>query len=682
MKHIAFQDIPVEPLRQTFVNIPPWAQIVTYVGGAAAMGVFCYGLWRHVQRWRTGKAEKVDWNWAERVKALLLYAVAQMRVVSDAYAGAMHLAIFWGMAFLAMATGIATVDWDVTYLLMDFQFLKGNFYLIYEAVADLFGLALIAGLVLAFYRRYVMKPKKLETPYPPTFGFDSAYLLLILLGVAVTGFVAEAARLAAQKLPWSAWSFGGHALAQAVWGMSQEGLVTLHQVFWTLHAVLALAFIALIPWSKAFHIFSSSASIFLHKLTPAGALAASEGVAGVTDLTWRQLVQVDGCTWCGRCQEACPANLSGQALSPKNIVLKLNGEMLHATKANGNGATARKLHGDVIAASELWACTTCMVCEQVCPVFIEQPRAIIDLRRHLVGQGEVDKGPQDALTKLQRYGNSLGQSDRARAKWTQGLSFKIKDARKEPVDYVWFAGDYASYDARVQNTTKLTANIFQKAGLDFGLLYEAERNSGNDARRLGEEGLFEMLRDKNMQAFEKVQWKNGNRIVVTTDPHTFNTLKNEYPWNGNRPSVVHYSEVLEQLLGSGKLAVARKLSGQRVTFHDPCYLGRYNNIYEAPRNVLKALGVELVEMPRTRERSHCCGAGGGRIWMEDTEKIAERPAESRVREAAALPGVTTLVVACPKDLVMFQDALKTAGLEGKLVIKDVIDLVEEATRPS
>jgi Fe-S oxidoreductase/nitrate reductase gamma subunit len=674
MKYIAFQDIPVEPLRQTFVNIPPWAQIVTYVGGAAAMGVFCYGLWRHVQRWRAGKPETVDWNWAERIKALLLYAVAQARVVSDAYAGAMHLAIFWGMAVLAAATGIATVDWDVTYLLMDFQFLKGNFYLIYEAAADLFGLALIGGLAMAFYRRYVTKPKKLETPYPPTFGFDSAYLLLILLGVAVTGFVAEAARLAAQKLPWSAWSFGGHVLAQAVWGMSPEGLVKLHHVFWTAHAVLALAFIALIPWSKAFHIFSSSVSIFLRKLTPPGALAAGEGVADAAGLTWRQRVQVDGCTWCGRCQEACPANASGQPLSPKNLILKLAGAV-----ASSNGSTP-KLHGDIIKANELWACTTCMVCEQVCPVFIEQPRAVVDLRRHLVGQGEVDKGPQDALTKLQRYGNSLGQSDRMRAKWTQGLAFKIKDARKEPVDYVWFVGDYASYDARVQDTTKRTANVFQKAGLDFGLLYEGERNSGNDARRLGEEGLFEMLRDKNMQAFEKVQWKNGSRIVVTADPHSLNTLKNEYPWNGNRPNVVHYSEVLEQLLSTGKLPVARRLAG-RVTFHDPCYLGRYNNIYDAPRNVLKALGVELVEMPRNRERSHCCGAGGGRIWMEDTEKLAERPAESRVREAAAL-GVTTLVVACPKDLVMFQDALKTAGLEGKLVIKDVIDLVEEATRPA
>ncbi|MCX7826221.1 MAG: 4Fe-4S dicluster domain-containing protein, partial [Verrucomicrobiae bacterium] len=378
MKYIPFQDIPAEPLRQTFVNIPPWAQTVTYVAGAAAVGVFAYGVWRHVQKWRLGKAEKVDWAWGERLKALLMYAIAQMRVASDAYAGAMHLAIFWGMVVLAMATAIATVDWDVTYLLMGFQFLKGNFYLIYELMADLFGIALIGGLAMGLYRRYVMKPKKLETPYPPTFGFDSAYLLLILLGVAVTGFLAEAARLAAQKLPWGAWSFGGYVLAQMIQGVSQDGLVKLHHLFWTLHAVLALGFIAAIPWSKAFHMVSSSVSIFLRKLTPAGALAAGEGVATVTDLTWRQLAQVDGCTWCGRCQEACPANLSGQALSPKNIVLKLNGEMLRAAKPNGKIGADRKLHGDVIAANELWACTTCMACEQVCPVFIEQPRAIID----------------------------------------------------------------------------------------------------------------------------------------------------------------------------------------------------------------------------------------------------------------------------------------------------------------
>jgi Fe-S oxidoreductase len=305
---------------------------------------------------------------------------------------------------------------------------------------------------------------------------------------------------------------------------------------------------------------------------------------------------------------------------------------------------------------------------------------------------------------MSRYGNSYGQSDRGRAKWTQGLDFKIKDARKEPVEYLWYVGDYASYDSRLQNVTMTTARIFQKAGLDFGILFEGERNSGNDVRRIGEEGLFEILKEKNLQTIEKAQFKK----IVTTDPHTYNTLKNEYGLNGGidnserlslneKVPVLHYTELFDQLIREGRLRFARELN-YVVTYHDPCYLGRYNEVYDAPRRILKATGTRLVEMPRNRSTSYCCGAGGGRIWMsdapptegqvetssrpsrdgEDQPGVKERPAENRIREAVSLRGVQALVVSCPKDIVMFQDALKTTGTEGKLTIKDISDLVYEA----
>jgi len=282
--------------------------------------------------------------------------------------------------------------------------------------------------------------------------------------------------------------------------------------------------------------------------------------------------------------------------------------------------------------------------------------------------------------KMNRYGNSFGQSDRMRAKWTQGLEFKVKDARKEPVEYLWFVGDYASYDSRIQDTTRMTARIFQKAGLDFGILFEGERNSGNDVRRIGEEGLFEILKEKNLQTIQKAQFKK----IVTTDPHTFNTLKNEYGLNSKENSssdevhqVQHYTEVLDKLIQEGKLRINKKLK-YTVTYHDPCYLGRYNGIYDAPRRILEAIGIRLVEMPRNRSRSYCCGAGGGRIWMEDQPGVKERPAENRIREAVSLHGVETFVVSCPKDTVMFQDALKTTGNEGKLIVKDISELLYEA----
>jgi Fe-S oxidoreductase len=295
------------------------------------------------------------------------------------------------------------------------------------------------------------------------------------------------------------------------------------------------------------------------------------------------------------------------------------------------------------------------------------------MRRHLVIEGRVDTQLQDALSNLARYGNSFGQSERMRGKWTQPVQPKIKDARRYPVEYLWFVGDYASYNASVTDITRKTAEVFRHAGVDFGILYDSERNAGNDVRRVGEEGLFEMLVEQNDTVLGKCEYQT----IVTTDPHSYNTLKNEYPAdsNGHHP-VVHYAELLDRLIASGQLSFSRKLD-YAVTYHDPCYLGRYNGVYEAPRRVIAATGCKLVEMPRHGDRALCCGAGGGRIWMEEGE-IKERPSEARIREALELQGVEALIVACPKDFTMYSDAVKTSGHEQHLIIKDLIDLVHEA----
>jgi Fe-S oxidoreductase len=288
-------------------------------------------------------------------------------------------------------------------------------------------------------------------------------------------------------------------------------------------------------------------------------------------------------------------------------------------------------------------------------------------------EGAVDSELQTALANLGRYGNSFGKSERMRARWSRKIKPKIKDARKEAVDYLWFLGDYASYSPTLTDTTIKTVEVFRNANLDFGILYEAENNAGNDVRRIGEEGLFEMLVEKNTMAFEKSDFKT----IITTDPHSYNTLKNEYPWkeNGKTP-VLHYTELLDELITSGQLNFKKTL-GYKVTFQDPCYLGRYNGIYDAPRRVIEATGCELMEMPRHGDKAFCCSAGGGRIWMEEGE-LEERPSESRIREAAALDDVSVFIVACPKDITMFRDAVKTAGQEDKIVVKDLIELVHEA----
>jgi Fe-S oxidoreductase len=467
-------------------------------------------------------------------------------------------------------------------------------------------------------------------------------------------------------------------------GLGETALKTIGEVAYWIHLGVVLAFLTELPGGKHFHVVTSIPAVLLRNLDPPGRLPPAPefegdvGVSAVEQFRRRQMLDFYTCTECGRCQDVCPAHASGLPLSPKLLMMNLRDNLIQRGEAlrdgRRDGAVLEKaLVGDVISEEVLWACVTCYACDQECPLFIEHVAPIVDMRRHLVMEGRMDGMLQEAMANLGRYGNSFGQSERARAKWTKGLDEKIKDARREPVEYLWFTGDYAAYSTTLANATKTTADIFWRADLDFGLLYEAERNAGNDVRRVGEEGLFEMLAETNTAALDQCDFQT----IVTTDPHTYNALKNEYPAEtiGHRP-VLHYSELLDRLITDGRLRFGRKL-GYRVTYHDPCYLGRYNGVYEAPRRVIEATGCELIEMPRHGDRAMCCGAGGGRIWMEEGATL-ERPAVVRVREAAGLDGVEMLIVSCPKDLVMFEDAAKSAGIEGRLVVKDLIELVAEA----
>jgi Fe-S oxidoreductase len=284
----------------------------------------------------------------------------------------------------------------------------------------------------------------------------------------------------------------------------------------------------------------------------------------------------------------------------------------------------------------------------------------------------MDGNLQAVLEKLGRYGNSFGQSARNRAKWAKELPFKIKDARKEEVEYLWFVGDFASFDPSLQENTRIAARIFFQTGIDFGILYEDESNAGNDVRRVGEEGLFELLVEKNLKAFDKASFQR----IVTTDPHSLNTLRNEYPQFGADLTVLHYTELLSEFIRTGRIQIENSLD-YTATYHDPCYLARYNGVTDAPREVMRSLGLRMVEMPRNGENTFCCGAGGGRIWMGDSGGPG-RPAEMRIKEALELGGVDVFVVTCPKDVTMFRDAVKTLGVESRIAVKELLDLVEEA----
>ena len=660
------------PIRETFWNIPHWAEIAQYVLAFLTAIVFVYGTSRRILRWRKGKPEKRSGYFWRRIGSLITQVLGQRRTLDEIYPGIMHFTIFWGMLVLAVGTALATIDWDVTHLFFGFQILTGWVYILFELVLDILGLLVIVGLGMAIYRRYVTRPARLQNfPLKPL-ARDDAYILVMLAFITLSGYLTEGLRIAVSQPEWAAWSPIGSAIAKLFLSFGDPNNQTLHLIVWALHILTAFAVLASLPFTKLFHIFSVPLNIYFRSMQPAGALPAarmdSDGGIGVKEwkqFTWKQLLDFESCTRCGRCQEVCPAYASTQVLSPRNMIVKLEAHLWEKTDG-------RSLHGDVVSENELWDCTTCRACVQVCPAFIDHVTTIVDMRRYLINEGRMDGLLQEALANLGRYGNSFGQSDRMRAKWTMNLQPPVKDARREAVEYLWFVGDYASYNATLTEITRKTADVFAKTGLDFGILFDSERNAGNDVRRVGEEGLFEMLSEKNSQALGKCKFQT----IITTDPHTYNTLKNEYPWNGTHPSVLHYAELLDQLITSGQLKFSKKLD-YKVTYHDPCYLGRYNDVYEAPRRVIAATGCQLVEMPRHGARALCCGAGGGRIWMEE-KNIKERPSEARIHEATKLELVQAFIVACPKDLTMYRDAVKTTGQEKRLVVKDLIELVAEA----
>jgi len=640
------------PTATAILGIPGW--VLLWVLAAVSIAVFSRRVIRYVRTLRRARPENRVDRIGERIGMFVKNVLGQRRLFEEGAIGLPHLLIFW--AFVFYATGFA---WNLLKGLLPPLPIPYPDEVGPMALAqEVFGALALLSLLVAAIRRYVFTPQRLERSRDAT-------LILSLITMLLVTFLAGQGLRARLEPHANAWSPLGGLLAGLFTGLEPRHAERMWLAMWWLHMITVLGFLAYLPYSKHLHLLASPFGVLFGALKPGGIPAASSGALRLEEFTWRQMLNGLTCAECGRCDRACPAFNSGTPLSPKMVMHHVK----ELVRAGGNG----DFTGVAVKAEEIWSCTACYSCMQRCPVFNEHISVIVEMRRWLVAQGAVDKRLQGSLMNLQRYGNSFGQSDRARAKWTQGLPFKVKDARKEPVEYLWFVGDYASYDPRLQPVTRATATVLQQAGVDFGILYDGERNAGNDVRRVGEEGLFEMLRDKNLQAFGKAQFQK----VMTTDPHSLHALKNEY----DGLSVLHYTELLDELLRAGKLKPERKLD-MTVTYHDPCYLGRVNGIYDAPRRVLAALGVKVVEMPRHHSKSYCCGAGGGRVWMEDAPGVTERASESRVREAAGLSDVTTLVAACPKDSVMFQDAVKTAGLEGKLAIKDLMELVEEATRPS
>ena len=590
----------------------------------------------------------------ERVKRAVVDGLGQRKFLTgEQPAGIMHALIFWG--FVVLTIQVVTLfgrGFDSDWSLPGFgesQPLGPPFAAARDAVEAIVAVAVLYML----YRRLIAHTPRLfglrraEQRYRDEPHWEGVLILVLILFIVVGGL------------------FYDHASSEAAW--------------W-LHNMTVLVFLCLLPLTKHFHIITAIPNLFLAKLppheaqrplaithVPAAPVAAldrpragSAGVAAVADLDRKQVLDAFSCTECGRCTAACPATAAGTPLAPRQLILDLRDRLYDGDAGE-----------PAIPEEVLWSCTTCMACVEVCPVGIEHVPTIVDMRRSLVDKGELEPPLQQTLQNFAGQGNSLGKSARMRARWTKGLDFKIPDARTEPVEYVWFVGDVASFDERAQATSQAVARLLHDAGVSFGLLYEGERNSGNDVRRIGEEGLFEMLVELNLSAFADADFE----AIFTTDPHSLNTLRNEYPEFGLDKPVYHYTELFADLVARGVIALRTPLTGTRVTYHDPCYLARYNRITEAPRKLIEATGAELVEMPRHGTETFCCGAGGGRIWMTDAPGT-ERPSEQRIREAQTLGELDYFLVSCPKDLIMYSDAVKVVGAD--LEVAELTVLIERA----
>jgi Fe-S oxidoreductase len=672
------------------MTYPQLKSLLVLVALLTSLGVFLWSVYRLA--WvnlRRGQPSGRFRQWNLRIKGLFKFVAAQFRLFRFPAPGISHFFRFWGFLVLfptivqAIGEGLFAA-WQPHFVL-PFIGTWGPFALL----QDLFTVFVIGALIYAFILRLIVNPERYKGSHKNQGLMVLSFILAIMLSLLVMNGVRinlGEDPLAAYR-PVSTWVGGLFA------SVPPSGQRIIGEAAYWIHLCVVLLFLTELPLGKHFHVITSIPAVLLRNLEPPGRLPkapeftptggggeTAPGVGESWQFRWRQMLDFYTCTECGRCQEVCPAYTSGQPLSPKLLIMSLR-DHLRATgivrQVNGGGKKA--LLGETLSEETLWACTTCYACDQECPLFIEHVTPIVDMRRRLVFDSRMDDRLQEALASLGRYGNSFGQSERMRARWTQPFEPKIKDARREAVEYLWFVGDYASYNSGLCEITQQTAEVFRKAGLDFGILYDAERNAGNDVRRVGEEGLFEMLAEKNLAALAKCEY----RAIVTTDPHSYNTLKNEYPTfeNGdgrsdNHRPVIHYTELLDQLIADGRLKLNNRL-GYRVTYHDPCYLGRYNDVYDAPRRVIAATGCKLVEMKRHADRALCCGAGGGRIWMEEGT-MKERPSEARIHEAVALDGVQVLVVACPKDVTMYRDAVKTTGMESRIVVKDLVELVYEA----
>ncbi|HEV2014190.1 MAG TPA: (Fe-S)-binding protein [Candidatus Dormibacteraeota bacterium] len=628
---------------------------------------------------RLGPGENRFDNIPERLRGVVSYVGLHTRMFRNFYSGILHFFVFWG--FVVLLTAIIQAFGEGIFPGFSLAVIGGTTWIAF--LQDLFGVLVLVGVVMALINRLIIRPRQ----FHESNEVDALIILGLIASIMIGMLGQNAARVAEGGDPSAPWRPVSSAIAHAFEGFGWQGTAAIpaHEVFYWMHILAVLAFLVYIPSSKHLHIIVAIPNIFFRKLAPkAGAAlppidlehAEHYGVSAVSQWSWKNLLDLYSCTECGRCQEQCPAFLTGKPLNPKMIIVDAR-ENLYKTvrdapaKQRGGASQPQKLIGEAIKEDEIWSCVACGACQQECPVLIEHVPKIIDMRRSLVlEESKFPKEAQGALRSIESQGNPYGLPRAQRTEWAQGLNVKTIE-EKPDAEYLYFVGCAASYDEANRAVARAFVSLLQKAGVDFAILGPHETCNGDPARRIGNEYLYQTQAQQNIEAMNAAKV----RKVIATCPHCFNTIKNEFPQFGGSYEVVHHTQLLASLIKEGRLRPSKPIEGT-FTYHDSCYLGRWNDIYDPPRAIVEAIpGTKLVEIERHHKRGFCCGAGGGRMWME--EKIGKRINHERVEQTlrTEAPRVAT---ACPFCLTMFRDGISAKGAESQLQVKDLAQYLAES----
>ena len=659
------------------IDLPPTADIYWFVPGqlllalailvsASLFGLRAYRLYRLL---RVGRSDDRLSNPSERARSFLVYVLGQRRLFLEFPAGLMHALIFWGFIVLTLGT----LDILARAFGGSLPLLEDN--PLFLLLQDVFAVLVLGAVAFAAYRRYVARVPRLLP------SRDAAIILVLIFSLMVTLLGAEGFRLVDEGETATAWRPISSALA-AVFGaagITNPAAGVLYRLLWWSHVLLILGFLVYLPSSKHLHIITAAFNVFFRELGPMARLspidiesAEAFGLSRVEELTWKGLLDLYTCTECGRCTANCPANLTGKPLSPMHVILHLKENLFHRSaellalpKPAGE---VPPLAGHVIETEALWACTTCGACQYQCPVFIEHIPKIIEMRRELVlMESSFPTTLRSFFNNLERNGNPWEFPRTARGEWAEGLGIQTV-AEGDRVEFLYWVGCAGAFDPRMRKVAIALARVLQAAGISFGILGNEEKCTGEAARRVGNEYLFQMLAQENIQTLKRYNIKR----IITLCPHCYYTLKHEYPQFGGSFEVIHHTELLADLVERGRLRPERSLE-KAVAYHDSCYLGRYHDIYQQPRRILSAIpGLRLVEMGWSRGRSFCCGGGGGRSWME--ENIGRRVNQTRVEHALAV-SADTVASACPYCLAMLEDGVRGKGVEDRMQVVDVAELL-------